>query len=435
MAEEMRPTATAEGPIRVEHRESLVYLLCEACELEHALMAEYLFAAFSLKQAPDDDLTRRQAAAIERWRQVLLSVAAQEMLHLAVANNLLASLGNAPHVERPNFPQQAKHYPPGVQLALLPFGERALRHFLYLERPEGMDLEDASGFALLDAAVPLLEEGELAPRGQQFASVGHLYRGIEAGFHALVERFGEEWVFIGAPRAQATPETFRWPQLIPVTDLASASRAVDTIVEQGEGSGGDWREAHFGRFHQVLEEYLACKADDPGFEPARPVLPVVVRRPIDADAVDIASDPLTREVLDLFNVGYEILLQLVARFFGHGSESDDELQILADSAVDLMFGLIKPLGTAVTRLPVGPEHPGFTAGASFEMFYGTGYLVPHKRAAWILFHERLMELAGACQRVAARPGAPDEVAQVHRTVLDLAGRLAAQVPGLSGRVV
>jgi len=33
-----------------------------------------------------------------------------------------------------------------VQLALLPFGERALRHFLYLERPEGMSLQDAAGF-------------------------------------------------------------------------------------------------------------------------------------------------------------------------------------------------------------------------------------------------------------------------------------------------
>jgi hypothetical protein len=29
-----------------------------------------------------------------------------------------------------------------VQVALLRFGERALRHFIYLERPEGMDLDD-----------------------------------------------------------------------------------------------------------------------------------------------------------------------------------------------------------------------------------------------------------------------------------------------------
>jgi len=31
-------------------------------------------------------------------------------------------------------------------LDLLPFGEQALQHFLYLERPEGMERQDARGF-------------------------------------------------------------------------------------------------------------------------------------------------------------------------------------------------------------------------------------------------------------------------------------------------
>jgi hypothetical protein len=33
-----------EPPVRVERREELVWLLTEACELEHGLMCEYLFA-------------------------------------------------------------------------------------------------------------------------------------------------------------------------------------------------------------------------------------------------------------------------------------------------------------------------------------------------------------------------------------------------------
>jgi len=35
------------------------------------------------------------------------------------------------------------------------FGERALRHFIYLERPEGMALDDAVGFAAAQHAQPL----------------------------------------------------------------------------------------------------------------------------------------------------------------------------------------------------------------------------------------------------------------------------------------
>ncbi len=41
---------TAEPPLQVESREELVYLLGEACEIEHGLMCEHLNAQFSLKR-------------------------------------------------------------------------------------------------------------------------------------------------------------------------------------------------------------------------------------------------------------------------------------------------------------------------------------------------------------------------------------------------
>jgi Ferritin-like len=47
-------------------------------------------------------------------------------------------------------------------------------------------------------------------------------------------------------RAQAVTDIFEWPELIAVTDLASARLAVETIVEQGEGARGDWIKSHFG---------------------------------------------------------------------------------------------------------------------------------------------------------------------------------------------
>lgn len=47
-----------ERAIVIEHRSPLIYMLCTAAELEHALMCEYLFAAFSLKRSVDEGLTR-----------------------------------------------------------------------------------------------------------------------------------------------------------------------------------------------------------------------------------------------------------------------------------------------------------------------------------------------------------------------------------------
>src|SRR6201993_1663664 len=155
--------AAPEAPFVIEHREALIYMLCEAAELEHAIMCQYLFAAFSLKQSSDEGLTASQLQAVERWRKTVSYIATQEMLHLALVQNLLSAVGAAPHLERPNLPQPAGHYPPGVILTLLPFGEAALRHFMFLERPEGMDLADAAGLDAVARAAPAMQEGEIVP--------------------------------------------------------------------------------------------------------------------------------------------------------------------------------------------------------------------------------------------------------------------------------
>lgn len=120
-----------------------------------------------------------------------------------------------------------------MNLTLVPFGEPALQHFMFLERPEGMALEGGKGIdAPVHEAVPPMAEGDIVPRLQDFATVGHLYRSIEQGLAHLAEKFGERNLFVGPPRAQATSTDFRWPELVAVTDLASAQRALDTILER-----------------------------------------------------------------------------------------------------------------------------------------------------------------------------------------------------------
>src|SRR6201987_4392878 len=203
-----------EAPFVIEHREALIYMLCEAAELEHGIMCQYLYAAFSLKQSTDEGLTAEEAGAVQRWRKTISHVATQEMLHLSLVQNLLAAIGGAPHLSRPNFPHPASHYPAGVHLALLPFGEPALRHFMFLERPEGMDLDDAEAMAAYGRAAPAMTEGEIVPRSQDFKTVGHLYRSIEAGFAHLAAKLGERRLFIGPPRAQATQQYFGRPEVI-----------------------------------------------------------------------------------------------------------------------------------------------------------------------------------------------------------------------------
>ncbi len=422
--------AAPETPFVIEHREALIYMLCEAAELEHGIMCQYLFAAFSLKQSADEGLSGAELEAVKRWREQISHVAAQEMLHLALVHNLLSAVGAAPHLARPNLPAPASHYPAGVELTLLPFGERALRHFMFLERPEGMDLQDAEGLAAAGRAAPVLSERDIVPRGQDFATVGHLYRSIEAGLEHLAAGHGEEWLFVGPPRAQATSESFGWPELISVTDLASARRAIEEILEQGEGARGDWQDAHFGQFVAILEEYQQHCDANPGFDPVRPVTAANVRQPERDVAVPLITDPLTARVTDLFNVGYEILLQIFERYFAHTEETDAELQVLADATVSIMLRVIKPLGDLITTLPVGEDEPGRTAGPSFELFYESDYLMPHRDAAWALLTERLDEAAWLCDALCDGRGAgiSDRLDPVLAALREIARTLAAHLP-------
>jgi len=78
-------------------------------------------------------------------------------------------------------------------------------------------------------------------RGQDFATVGHLYRSIERGFGHLADKLGAERLFTGPAFQQADERTFGWPDLRPITGLAGANRAIERIVEQGEGARGTGR--------------------------------------------------------------------------------------------------------------------------------------------------------------------------------------------------
>jgi CDGSH-type Zn-finger protein/truncated hemoglobin YjbI len=421
--------AAPEAPFVIEHREALIYMLCEAAELEHGIMCQYLYAAFSLKVSTDEGLTEEEAEATRRWQKQISHVAAQEMLHLSLVHNMLSAIGAAPHMARPNLPAPASHYPAGVQLALLPFGEAALKHFMYLERPEGMDLRDADGLAAMGQTMPVMQEDEIVPRPQDFATVGHLYRSIEAGFAHLCALYGEDWLFVGPPRAQATPGTFGWPELVQVTDLDSAQRAIEEILEQGEGPRGEWRTAHFGQFVNILDEYQQMLANNPSFHPVRPVLVANVRthdRDLD---IPLITDRRTAQVTDLFNVAYEILLQLFERYFAHTEETDAQLQVLADAAIGLMLRVIRPLGSLITTLPVGSEYDGRTAGPSFELFYESDYLMPHREAAWKLLAERTHTAAGLCRELS---GSLDgSLGPVLQALRDIAASLAEHLPASS----
>jgi hypothetical protein len=182
--------------------------------------------------------------------------------------------------------------------------------------------------------------------------------------------------------------------------------------------------SHYGKFLQVYNEYQDLKQQDPTFEPARSVRPAFVHQPADTGRVDLITDPVTAGVSNLFNASYATLLSILNRFFLHGGETDDEFKLLSDISVDLMFNAIRPVGILLTTLPIDPDHPEVKAGASFETYRLGSHPLPHRYGAWVIIHERLVELADFSAHLKSNASVANELTVVESSLRTLAARLA-----------
>jgi hypothetical protein len=161
----------SEPSIAVNDREELIYLLTEAAEFEHVVMCTYLYAQWSLKKDESEGITAEEKAAIDDWRASIRIVALEEMLHLALVNNLLAAFGAAPHLGRPDFPIQQGYFPSELDFHLAPFNEQTMQHFVYIEHPEGIDVKDGEGFAHESHYQRVVCDDLLTPTARDYAGM------------------------------------------------------------------------------------------------------------------------------------------------------------------------------------------------------------------------------------------------------------------------
>jgi CDGSH-type Zn-finger protein/uncharacterized Fe-S cluster protein YjdI len=415
--------ALQEPVIQVRSREELLYLLAEAAEIEHNLMCCYLFAAFGLK-GEADGLSAEDTREVTGWKRAIIGVAVEEMSHLALVANLTSAIGGSPHFARPNFPIPQGYHPSGVVVQLRRFDMETLEHFIFLERPEGVDGMDPSSFSsqAKNGFERKMTSRKFMPSAQDYFTVGHLYRGIRDGLQGLAKTLGAEKLFSGDPALQVGSDVANLPGLAVVTDLKSALAAIDTIVEQGEGSPADVEHSHYRRFLKVKASFEARLAQDKKFDPSRPVAPnPVMRPPTDPKGKSYVDLPESADVLELANAIYAAMLRALVQAFAEPDPA--RKRKLMDAAIDGMFA-IGPVAEYLTTLPASKALPGLTAGMSFATLRDVS-AAPVTSPVEQVFAERLRELAtGAAQVLPSTRGT--SVRDALRGIADkLAGAVVA----------
>ncbi|HEY0661251.1 MAG TPA: ferritin-like domain-containing protein [Lysobacter sp.] len=405
-------------------REQLWALLAEAAEIEHHLMCCYLYAAFSLKEGADEDLSEAELDAVQRWRREILAVAVEEMGHLAIVCNILSALGAPAHLVHQNFPIPPGYHPAGVVVKLAPFNRQTLAHFVYLERPDDADVADGEGFEPPQRYTRALDMDRLMTACTDYDTVGELYRSVSAGLNRLSAALGESNLFVGIPGHQLDGEVSRLPGLKIVRCLKTALIAIDAIVRQGEGADSCCGDSHYQRFLRIGREYDALLAARPEFRPARMSAhnPVMRPPPTPEGRLWISEEPAAA-LLDLGNALYNHCLRCVSLAYGDvGREAQGAL---VSAGVDLMH-LLTPVATRLGTLPANPSLPQATAGLSFATIRSSAALMGEAGSVDILV-ERLHEIALRCERLAQ--AYPAEAALLDATragTQRLAHRLAAQ---------
>ncbi len=361
----------------IDSIESLRTELQFAMKVEHSTVPPYLCALYSIPDGANDEAA-----------SVIQTVAMEEMLHMVLVANLTNAVGGRTMVNDPEFvPRYPSPLPrclPRFMVHLRKFSKDALDLFLKIEKPENLPDEIAL---------------QKRSAEHEYASIGEFYGAIRDSLQRLVDTYGEKHVFSGDAKLQVTGEYYYGGagELFVIQNFEDAKRAIEEIVEQGEGLpneigveqipgreaapvaalssevssdagfaaqryDGQLEPAHYFRFKEIREGRYYQKGDTVHSGPRGPEFPVdwtaALNMRTDPQAAQYADHPQIQSKMIEFNNCYTRLLdRLQLAFTGQPSSliaAVGDMYELKHRAVELM------------RIPSPLDDDATTVGPSFE---------------------------------------------------------------------
>lgn len=322
-----------------------------AIELEHATIPPYLTARFTLFETGNDAIS-----------DIIGSVLNEEMLHLSIACNVLNAIGGNPVLNKPGFiPSYPGPLPGGVETGLIvpieKFSKELVKNvFMMIEEPEH----------------PIQIKSLTAKEG---VTIGMFYTQIKKIISELEKEAKSKGktIFTGKVSEQMTYERFYPSELLfPITDKKSAFKAIDIIIDQGEGTttdpfvdadadGGHDEPAHYYRFQEIVKGLTLQKKPKGGYVYGKPEIPfkpklVPNMRP-NPKMSDYPENTQAYVNSKLFNANYTALLNCLHETFnGHPEKIND--------AMGIMFSL-RLYALKLLAIP-DPNDPKYVCGPSYE---------------------------------------------------------------------
>jgi Ferritin-like len=362
-------------------KDEFIFLLHTAAEIEQALMAQYLYAMYSL---PNSGV---QAG----WRVTLKAIAREEMGHLMSIQNILLALGAPLNLEREDYPFNS-FYP--FHFRLEPLSVQSVARYVLAEMPARDQVDPALHFDLdairQDAGYPTTEAG-VNRVGALFSLLGE-----------LASELGPGDLVAGTVDLQADAATWRAALfglvLDKVASIGDVTSLIGKIGAQGEGplETPGAPPSHFTRFYKMYRQAIDFRSNSQG-KPISNLLPI--------DPTVHASDmqgylkhPEARRWGEICNHRMRWLLASVAQYLQASSVANqrNHLRAWAFEEMSLLDGIAERLTTLPQHDP--PRHSAegrlHCAGPPFELPY-TLNLPEQPMSIWR--HQQMLALHSAEQ--------------------------------------
>ncbi len=371
LAPKVRPL-NVEKPITTVHE--LRDHLYHAMQVELSTIPLYLYAAYSIKTQGYS----QWSPGLSGFRSIR-SVVIEEMLHLCLARNLMVAAGGGSEanlydkVMIPTYPSDMLHRTPPLPLHLGACSTSLMTEvFMPLELPA-------------KAGAP--------PQGGEYNTLGQFYAAIRDGFTYLDRELGPDLWAGNRPDLQYY--SGYWNQdgggsPIVVCDLKTASEAIATIVEQGEGArpGDDQvpldptnptpgmsELSHFAKFQRI----------------AQGVDLIGETWPVPTDPTAESFEGPVRDLAQFFDAAYCYVLCMIDAIYQASRKETVAGQRSARYGFERTFigamgGVLFPIAELLVSTPVAD---GGNAAPTFGYYHFEG-VVPKKR-----------QLEALCQQASA----------------------------------
>ena len=314
-----------------------VYLQ-SAIKLEHSTIPPYLTAMFSLRAGTNTQIARQ-----------IQEIVIEEMLHMAIAANILIAIGGCPSINGKDFvPAYPGPLPMNVgdlEVGIEAFSIGLIKNsFMAIEEPEH--------------PIPVKTE---ALGAEEFATIGQFYDAIKD----QIQKLGPS-IFVKpyAPPQVVAPKWFG-DRLFVITDPYSACKAIDLIKLEGEGTSespfaSPGQPAHFYRFGEIAAGRKIIPTPTGFAYGGKPILfdpsGVWPLRP-NCKIADFAPGTQARTRIEAFAYNYSALLNAL-----HNTFNGAYWQL--DTAIGIMYDLRT---SAVALMETeADDTSGLTVGPSYE---------------------------------------------------------------------